>query len=188
MSKKSIVLTISIILLGSITFVFNSQMSSTAQTSMQANQSEMPDYVVYRHLFRHVAAFKDKADEIERQGKNAEHLRGFFKHKAELNDYQAQMLDQIAVQCALEIKLIDERAKLIIEAYKAQYPNGQVPHGQLPLPPPAELGQLTKERNDLVLRKRDELRAAFGDEEFGRFQDFVKNKIAPNVTPVTVGQ
>lgn len=188
MTKKLTVLLIGVVLLGVIAFSFNRQINSAAPVSAENKSPEVPDEVVYRHLFRHAAAFKAKSDELERQGKDAEHLKGFFKHKASLSDDEAQTFERIAVQCALEIKLIDERAKPIIEAYKAQYPNGQVPHGQPPAAPPAALRQMTKERNDLVLRKRDELRAAFGENEFGRFQDFVKSKIAPNVNPVTAEQ
>lgn len=182
MSKKLIVLIIGIGLLGGIALIFSSPMSSTAQTSAQTNPPETPDYVPYLFVFRQAASFQAQANELERQGKNASHLRGFFKHKADLSDYEAQMLDQIAAQCAFEIKLLDERAKPIIEAYKANYPNGQVPHGQKLPPPPAELRQLTIERNNLVLRKRDELRAAFGEEAFGRFQKFIKNKVVPSST------
>jgi hypothetical protein len=175
-------------LFGVTALVFSSQLNSNVRTSAQNNLPEVPDHIVYRHLFRHAAALKAKADETERQGRDAAHLRGFFKRKANLSDEQARMLEQIAAQCALEIKAIDERAKPIIQAYKAQYPNGQVPQGQTPSPPPAELGQMTKERNSLVLRKRDELRAAFGENEFKRFQEFVKKKIAPNVNQVSSEQ
>jgi len=188
MTKKLAIFVIGAVLLSITAFAFSSQVNSIAQSSAQNNAPEVPDSVVYRHLFRHVAAFKAKADELERQGKDAKHLHGFFKRKADLSDEQARMLEQIASQCALEIKAIDERAKPIIEAYKAQYPNGQVPHGQQPAPPPAELQQMTKERNDLTLRKRDELRAAFGEEAFGRFHEFVKNKVAPNVNQVSIEQ
>lgn len=188
MTKKSTIFVISVVLIAVAILAFSSQMNSTGQISAQNNLPEIADSTIYRHLFRHVAAVKAKADELERQGGDAARFRNFFKRKADLSDNQAQMLDEIASQCALEIKAIDERAKPIIEAYKANYPNGQVPHGQLPLPPPAELGQLTLERNALVLRKQNELRTAFGEEAFGRFQDFVQNEIVPNVNPVSVEQ
>ena len=77
--------------------------------------------------------------------------------------------------------MIASRAKPLIAAYKAQYPGGQVPHGQIPGPPPAELRKLSEERDASVLRARDRLRARFGDDEFKRFDNFVKTKIAPNI-------
>ncbi|MGI9090923.1 MAG: hypothetical protein ACR2GG_07465, partial [Gemmatimonadaceae bacterium] len=119
MSKKLTIL-VGLLMLGIIALVFNSQVNSAAPNSAQSNSPDVPDQIAYRHLFRHAAAFKAKADENERQGKNAGHLRGFFKHKADLTDAQAQVFDQIAAQCASEMKPIDDRARLIIEAYKAQ--------------------------------------------------------------------
>jgi hypothetical protein len=188
MTKKLAILVVGTVLLGVAAFVFSGQKNFSVISSAQNTSPEVPDNIVYQHLFRHVAAFKARADELERQGKDAGNFHRFFKRKADLSDEQTQMLEQIATQCVLEIKAIDERAKPIIEAYKAQYPNGQVPHGQLPAPPPAELREMTRERNELVLRKRDELRAAFGEERFKHFQQFVKNKIASNVNPVSAGQ
>lgn len=188
MTPKFTIFVIAFVLIAIVALAFSSQLNSAVQTSAQNNSPEVPDAVVYRNLFRHAAALKAKADDLVRQGKDAEHLRGFFKRKADLSDEQAQAFNEISSQCALEIKVIDERAKPIIQVYKAQYPNGQVPHGQLPQAPPAELQQLTNERNELVLRKRDELRAVFGENEFKRFQEFVKTKIAPNVNSVSARQ
>jgi hypothetical protein len=185
MARKLAILVVGIVLLGITAFAFRGQINPTVLSSGQNKSPEVPDQIVYRHLFRHVAAFKAKADELEQQGKDATHLRNFFKHKANLSDEQADILDRIATQCARDIKALDEKAKPVIEAYKAQYPNGQVPHGQKPLPPPAELHELTMARNDLVLRSRDKLRAAFGEGEFKRFHEFVKSKVAPNVNPVS---
>ncbi len=169
MTKKLTILVIGVVLLGVTLFSFSSQINPAVSVSAENSSPEVPDTVIYRQMFRHAAALKSKADELEREGKDAEHLRAFFKRKADLSDEQAQAFNKISSQCALEIKAIDERAKPIVKAYKEQYPNGQVPHGQLPQAPPAELQQMTKERNELVLRKRDELQAAFGENEFKRF-------------------
>ena len=188
MTRKLAVFAVGIVFVGITVFVFSGQMNFPAKSSAQTNVPEVPDYVLYTHLFRHVAALKDKADELERQGGDARKFHNLFKNKADLSDEQAQVLELIASQCALKIKAIDERTKPIIQIYKAQYPNGQVPHGQKPLPPPVALQQLTEERNSLVLRKRDELRNAFGEEAFGHFQEFVKNKIAPNVKTISAEQ
>jgi hypothetical protein len=188
MTKKLTILVIGVVLLGITAFSFNSQINPIVPVAAEKISPEVPDAVIYRQMFRHAAALKEKADELERQGKDAKHLRGIFKRKADLSDEQAQAFDEISSQCALEIKAIDERAKPIIKAYREQYPNGQIPHGQLPQAPPVELQQMTKERNDLVLRKRDELRAAFGENEFKRFQEFVKNKVAPGVNSVSAGR
>jgi len=185
MTKKLTILVIGVVLLGITAFSVSSQINPAVSVSAENSSPEVPDAVIYRLIFRHQALLKAKADELERQGKDAKHMRGFFKRRADLTDEQAQAFDEISSQCALELKAIDERAKPIVQAYRAQYPNGQVPHGQLPQPPPVELHQMTKERNELVLRKRDELRAAFGENEFKRFEEFIKNKMARSFNSVS---
>lgn len=107
MTKKLIIFVIGVFLLGAAAVALSSQVNSNARTSAQNNAPEAPDEIVYRHLFRHAAAFKAKADETERQGKDAAQFRGFFKRKANLSDGEAQVLDRIAAECAAEIKAID---------------------------------------------------------------------------------
>jgi hypothetical protein len=91
------------------------------------------------------------------------------------------MLEQVAVECDQEIQALAQRAKPLIEAYRAQYPGGQVPQGQTPAPPPVELRKISEERDAIILRARDRLRAAFGDDEFNRFDNFVKTRVASNI-------
>jgi hypothetical protein len=79
--------------------------------------------------------------------------------------------------------VLDAEAKLIIDAYKAQYPGGQVPHGQTPQPPPVELRRLSEQRDALALQTRDQLRTAFGN-NFERFDKFVKTRVAADTTIV----
>ncbi len=67
---------------------------------------------------------------------------------------------------------------MVIETFSAQYPNRVAPKGQkLPEPPP-ELKVMQAERNAIVLRGRDRLRAALGEQEFARFHDFVLRRFA----------
>jgi hypothetical protein len=142
---------------------------------------DIPDHVVYKHLFHHVAALQRKAEEAESEGKDSTQFRTHFKRQAQLSSKQADTLDQIALDCDRDMKSVDERARVIIQQYKAQYPGGQVPHGEEPKPPPAELRQLTEERDAVVMRARDRLKQALGDEEFARFNGYVKERVAPNV-------
>ncbi len=155
--------------------------TQTAQPSPPQRSAEVPDHIAYRHLFNHVLAFKKRADEEEKQGKDGTAFRNFFRRKAELKDEQGRALEEIAADCDQEVKRQDALAKVVIDTYKAQYPNGKVPHGESPKPPPAELKSMTEERKVIILRARDRLHATLGDEEFNRFDGFVKRYVAPNV-------
>ena len=147
---------------------------SQAQSRAQA---QIPEHVMYRHLFHHVLALKKKAEDLEKDQKDATQFRTHFKRQAQLNDDEARVLDLVAAQYDEQEKVLDARAKPIIDGYKAQYPGGQVPHGQKPVPPPVELRGLSQERDALALRGRDQLRAALGY-DFERFDKFVKTRVA----------
>lgn len=159
-------------LLVGITIVMKRQ--SQAQSRPQA---QIPEHVLYRHLFHHVVALKKKAEDLEKDRKDATQFRTHFKRQAQLNDEQVRVLDLVAAQYDEQEKVLDARAKPIIDAYKAQYPGGQVPHGQKPVPPPVELRSLSQERDALALRGRDQLRAALGY-DFERFHKFIKTRVA----------
>lgn len=163
------------------------QQGQVSQSS-QDEPPEIPDHIAYRHLFNHVVAFRKEADKAEREGKDAEPYKGFFRRKAELSEDQAAVLDEIARECSKEVKGLDTKAKSIVDGYLAQYPGGQVPHGEKPAPRPTGLREMAQERDELVLRCRDRLRAALGEGEFARFNDFVKRRIAPNVHLAKPGQ
>jgi hypothetical protein len=180
MNKKRVLTILCVLVLASGALVV-SRHGRMAQSSAPSKTAEVPDHIAYRHLFRHVAAFKKQAEENEKQGKDGSSFRSFFKHKAELSDDQVRVLNDVADECDREVKQQDEQAKLIIDAYKSQYPGGRVPHGETPKPPPVELKAMTEERNQIILRARDRLHVMLGDDEFKRFHDFVKHHVAPNV-------
>lgn len=162
-------------------FSFSGQMSLPIIGSAQSIPSKTPelsDHFIYGSVFRHVATFIDRADELERQGGDGRAFRSQYARRAGLGDGYDQIIERIAVECLREIEAIDERVRPIVEAYRAQYPNGQVPHGQVPAPAPEELREMNKERNELILRKRDELRAEFGEEAFRRFHESVRTRMA----------
>lgn len=161
-----------------------SSRQGSQQGSQQSVEPDVPDAIAYRHLFRYVGKLKKEADELEGRGKDATSYRTHFKRAANLSEYHARALDDIATQYLSEVQTVDTRARLVIESYRAQYPDGKVPHGEHPAPPPTELKQLREERDAITLRSRDNLRSTFGEEEFKNFHNgFVKKRIVPNIQP-----
>ncbi|MDT4952965.1 MAG: hypothetical protein QOJ02_1103 [Acidobacteriota bacterium] len=191
MNKKRILLGLCLfaLALGSLAWAGQRQSArSSHEQKAQEQAPEIPDQIAYLHLFRRVAAFKKKAVEVEREGKDNSSLKTYFKRQAELNDTDDKILGAIASECNDELMLIDAKAKAVIDAFKAQYPGGRVPHGELPKSPPAELRAISEERDAIVLRYRDLLRASLGENKFSRFHNFVKRRIAPNISPQQVSQ
>ena len=157
---------------------------NSKQPSSQSIQPEVPDEIAYRHLFRYVGKLKKEAEELEGRGRDATSYRTHFKRAANLSEYHARTLDNIATQYLSEVQVVDARARQVIESYRAQYPGGKVPKGETPAPPPGELKQLREQRDAITLRYRDSLRSTFGEDEFANFNsNFVKKRIAPNIRP-----
>ena len=159
-----------------------------ANAGVTQERPAVPEHIVYRHLFHHTAILSDRADEMDRQGQDGSSLRSVFQRQAALDDGQALILNRIALDCEREVKQQDARAKVIIDAYRAQYPGGRVPSGQTPAPPPPELAGMQAERNAIILRARDRLREAFGEDEFHRFEEFIKNHLASNIRTIVPSQ
>jgi hypothetical protein len=160
---------------------------ANADKKAQPPSGQVPQYIVYRQLFRHVVILKKKAEEEERNGRDGALLRSLYKRNAKLNDAEATTLEQIAEESDRQVSEFDERAKKIIAEARAQHPGGELNPGETLPPPPAELGALQEQRNNAVLQARDRLRAIFGEEAFGRFDKFVQRDVAPRIKPVRLG-
>ena len=128
---------------------------------------------LYRTLFHTIFLLNEQAEEAERAGRTdvAQALRRAFKQEAGLEVEQGVVLDRLAAECEQAVRAVDARARAILAARRANYPDGKLRAGQQPLPPSAELFALQREREAVVLRYRDRLQEAFGPrawEEFDR--------------------
>jgi hypothetical protein len=156
------------------------------QTQQQSQRISAPPKVVYSTLFHHVVAVKEQAEAEERQGKDASSLRSLFRERADLSEVQAHLLNAIATDCVREVAAQDARAQVIINAFKIRFPPGRLPPGvKLPAPPP-ELKQMQEERDAIILRARERLRLALGEEEFQRFEGFVTRRVATAIEPTAL--
>jgi hypothetical protein len=154
----------------------------SAQAPQAKPAKDIPDAVVYRHLFRLANDLKKKGDDLEKEGKDATSIRTHFKRKANLTDVESDALNEVAAQCVAEMQVVDAQAKIVIANLQAQYPGGQLSPGQRPPAPSDELKRLSAARDSIVLRARDNLRARFGDEDFNRFHNgYVKRQVAQNL-------
>lgn len=140
-----------------------------------------PDRVLYNFLFRHLGHLKKQADKHQRLGKDGSGFQRRFKNVLVIDDDQFESLNKIALNCEAEVAKIDKRAEAIIDAFRTQYPSGEIPEGVVIPPPPPELLALQEERYRAVLRARDRVREALGEQEFKRFDEIVKMRLAPDI-------
>ncbi len=192
MSKKQIMIfsCVAFLLVGALTIGRNATKAVRQDSHPQAHSSQQsptaPDYVVYNFLFQKVVRLREKTTELQVQGRIGQKPYFPLQSEAGLTVSQATALEAIAFACRQQVRDQDEKAKAVIMAFRSsQFPGGRVPEGGAP-PPPPELKTMQEERNAMILRARDQLRAAFGDEEFARFDNYAKFHYGTNTSPVTV--
>lgn len=151
------------------------------QLPPQPEAADVPEYVAYGQVFRHIKELHRKADEEERQGRDGAHFRKLYKQMAKLDDRQAALLDEVAAEANAEVEKLNQQAMKIIGELRARHPDGKLTPGEQPPAPPAELAELSAKRRDRINEARDRLRSVFGDEEFERFSEFVRQRVKPGI-------
>ncbi|HLL72498.1 MAG TPA: hypothetical protein VK363_13735 [Pyrinomonadaceae bacterium] len=154
---------------------------SAGQPAPQPESEEVPEHVVYGQVFRHLKELHEKAADEERQGRNGAHLRKLYKEMAKLDDHQAAQLDAVAAEANSDIEKLDKRALKIIGELRARHPEGKLAAGEQPPAPPAELYELSAKRRDRISVARERLRSALGEDEFARFNEFVRERVKPGI-------
>ena len=182
MNSKHLVVALCLVSLAAavLTAVGHSQHSESLPQS-----AAIPEHVLYRQMFRHIHALNRRAAEEAQQGRASDSLRGVYRRQLGLNAQQNDILSNIAEECEQEVARLDEQAHQIISEFRARYPGGRVPQGETLPPPPAELQTLQAERNAAILRHRDRLQTALGEQDFSRVAEFVRSRVAANIRPVS---
>lgn len=151
-----------------------------AATQQQASQPA-PEHAVYNEFFYHVNFLRKKADKEEKSGKEAAQLRSFYKRQAKLDDAQDAKLSKAASDLERQLGLMDAKARKVIDKFRADVQKMNIKPGEKMPEPPAELKTMQAERDALVMRAKDSLRASLGDEAFGRLDSYVRRNIAPRM-------
>ncbi len=196
MNKKRLVIVLCMVAIATGAMAFNrqAQWSNNNQSPdqplyqkskpTQQQVDSIPTHVVYGLLFREMGAFQKKAKEKAKKGEDGSSLRDYHKRQAHLNDQQAEVLDKIAADCESEVAKLDEKAKKITDEDRARHPGGKIEEGEALPAPPEELTALEDRRTATIIKAGEQLRAAFGEAEFQRFDEFVRRDIARKISPI----
>lgn len=158
----------------------NQRISPSIQFNATGTTSAIPEQVTLLFLFRHLASFEEKARVAESKGEDGSRYRTLYKRIANLTDGQNDFLMQTATSCASEIKIKDDLARQVSMRLRAQQP-AITPGAPAPLPVPIpELAELQKERDEIIMRYRQNIKDVFGT-DFDRFEAFVHSNITPNL-------
>lgn len=158
-----------------------------AQDKPGPQAQAIPEHLMYWHMFHHKVLLDQKATAAEKQGQDGSAYRSRYKNFANLSDRESQILDRVAQETFEKVKAQDERAKKVIEAIRAQGPDGTVKPGQSNPEVPEQLKAMQRERDAMILAGITKLRSEFGPERSLYLDQFVKKQIGPNFRMVTPG-
>ena len=153
----------------------------TQNEVIQQEREQIPEYVPYMFLFRHLRNLDKQAEKHNRKGKDASKFHSRFKKVLAIDEDQYEVINKIAISCDAEVADLDKKAQVIIEEFRSLYPEGDVPEGVVIPSPPAELIALQGERNKAILRARERVKNALGEHEFTRFDEILKLRLTPNI-------
>ncbi len=142
--------------------------------------------MIYRQFFHHLVALKQRAAEVEGQGKSGKALREHYKKKIGLKDKDADLLDQIAQECDRETAKVDAQAQKLIDATRRRFPKGKLASIEELPPPPPELKKLQLKRDMIVMRARHRLVTELEGQGFQQIDEFIKLNFARDVQPAAV--
>src|SRR5260370_8314175 len=74
-------------------------------------------------------------------------------------------------ECMQKVQELDKRARQIVSARRTENKRGSSA-----ATPPAEISQLQQDRNNVIQNAIEQIRVAFGDAEFKRFDDYVMSQ------------
>jgi uncharacterized coiled-coil protein SlyX len=161
---------------------------TTAQQNAGAeahpNNQRIPLHVVYGQVFRHIRDLNRQADKDESKGQDGKHFRTLYKRMAKLADKEAASLDRVAAEINREMDKLDAEAARLIKKFREKNPKGSAAPDAPRPKPPAELMALSKTRREKLLAAREKLLAELGDEEFRRFEEFLQERIAPEIRQI----
>jgi hypothetical protein len=187
MKSKSPITTILILTVVATTLAFGSQLQIAKNLFGFEPQTEaqLPAHVLYDRFFRMAVSLKRKAEAEKANTEKSAGAAKYFKNRANLNDSEDQILQNLADEYVRELIPIDSQARAIIVQTRQKFPNGIVPRDQ---PPPPGLVHLQEQRDALALRYRDRLKESLGAEGFDKFDKFILSDFASRFRAVPLSE
>jgi hypothetical protein len=148
------------------------QSSAKTVTNSQSDSlsSSNDEYIAYRHVFAHI--YSESRDK-EKSNQEVNAAIELYRYSVPLSEDEANVLTKIALETETKTLAIEEQAMTIIKRFREKL-DAEMKSRKKPSPEPPELQTLQQQRVDTTLRGRDELRKAFGDSTFLRFDKFLK--------------
>lgn len=137
---------------------------------------ERPESLLWHVVFDFTKKMETKTEEAKQQGSEGNLFSKYFTRQGPLSDDNDQILKQIAAKDFDEIDPLDQLTRKIIEELRAE-PKGNFSRFS------TDLKNLQIQKDEITLRHRDEVRAAFGEEAFNKFSLFLSTDFSAGATP-----
>ena len=147
--------------------------------SVAQRQANVPETVTYAILLHQVVAFKDKADELDRNGGDGSPYRRHLAYKFGLTNQQVLILNSVAEQYRENVRFAEQQLSDSVAKYRDA--NGKLPRGAQILALPQEAKALIANRDSITLHARDQFHSWLGEDEFRRVDATIKSRIASGV-------
>ena len=157
---------------------------SKARSEAATAAENLPDYVAYGHLFRHIGELNKKARSEELAGRDGDQFRKLYQRVVGLTNQEFEALERAAINTNKTLSEIDIRAKILIAEFRSQVPNGVIHEGQQLSAPPAEIEALYNQRKQVIENAIAELSNNLGAQRQADFQRFVDQQIKPGIKPI----
>jgi hypothetical protein len=160
---------------------------SAGQTGTPSQQ-RVPEVILYKHFFDHVAAFRHQSDALSLMG--AENpFRYYFQQRLGLSWNESDRVDAVALEFQEALAANSAKRLAVVRQFQAEhFPNNVLSAGSVPPPPPPELKQLALERKQLVTAAKEKLAAFLSPEAMGRLDIYVHTRVAADSYVVSSGR
>lgn len=142
-------------------------------------QQHVPESVIYGIVLHQAAAFKDKADELDRSSGVGSAYRHHMEAKFGLTPQELMYLDRVAIEYRDRVRGVEGDLKDSVARFRVM--NAGLQRGWRVLPPPSEASNLLMKRDGLILHARDEFHVLIGDKDFARIDALVKYRVVSHL-------
>jgi hypothetical protein len=157
---------------------------SVGKDTAQQQDDSLPLIARYTFLFRRLVGspqiVQQQAPLTNERNLPEVRYRELLQREVPLSEDQLRALVETAGNCQRRVADVDARAKALIEALRERHPRMRptAPSEQPPPPPPTssrspELAALQEEHDSIIMQAHDQMRAAFGEEVFQRFEKYI---------------
>ena len=147
--------------------------ASNAARSGVVSPREPSKETVFGLIFREIAHFNGKADDLAAHGKPYVFFRNFHQNVLALDQSVVSQVRQIALDCERDIKELDGRAGAIIQDTKQRYRGKRA----LVPPPPRKLFDLQAQRSKRILAAVDQIKSVLGPNDFASFEKLARSHV-----------